>query len=84
MTRAPDFILLGPVASLAGRAGFGWREGLAVADGRIVAVGARHDIVALRGRGTRVTELGPGQMALPGLTDAHLHLAAGGGGGGEM
>jgi predicted amidohydrolase YtcJ len=76
VTRSPDLIVLGPVASLAGGAGFGWREGLAVAEGRIVAVGARADIAPLRGPRTRVVELGSGQMALPGLTDAHLHLAA--------
>ena len=63
--RPPDLIVLGRIASLAGEAGFGWLEGLAVLDGRIVAAGRRHDIAALAGAGTRTMELAPGQVALP-------------------
>ena len=74
VTRPPDLIVLGRIASLAGEEGFGWLEGLAVLDGRIVAAGRRHDIVGLAGAGTRTMELAPGQVALPSVTDAHLHL----------
>ncbi len=74
MRRPPDLIVLGRIASLAGEEGFGWLEGLAVLEGRIVAAGPRHDIVALVGAGTRTMELAPGQVALPSVTDAHLHL----------
>ncbi len=74
MTRPPDLIVLGRIASLAGEEGFGWQEGLAVLDGRIIAAGRRHDIAELAGAGTRTMELAPGQVALPSVTDAHLHL----------
>lgn len=74
MRRPPDLIVLGRIASLAGDEGFGWLEGLAVLEGRIVAAGRRHDIVALAGTGTLTMELAAGQVALPSVTDAHLHL----------
>lgn len=53
----------------------GWRphEALAVAGGRVLALGTRAEVEALRGPGTRVVDLGGG-IALPGLADAHLHL----------
>jgi predicted amidohydrolase YtcJ len=40
-----------------------------------VAAGRRSDIQALAGARTRRIELDPGEVALPGLTDSHLHLA---------
>ena len=45
---------------------------LAVADGRVVAVGGE-DLRDLAGRGVRVFDL-EGRTVLPGLTDAHIHL----------
>jgi predicted amidohydrolase YtcJ len=74
VTRRPDLIVLGRIASLAGEEGFGWQEGIAILDGRIIAIGSRLDIVALAGAGTRMMALAPGQVALPSVTDAHLHL----------
>ena len=76
MTRAPELIVLGRIASLAGEVGFGWIEGLAILDGVIVARGRRDQLAPLAGAGTRIIELGPGQVALPAVTDAHLHLVA--------
>jgi predicted amidohydrolase YtcJ len=49
-------------------------EALAVRDGRLVAVGSDANVAALVGPHTRVVEL-QGRTALPGLFDAHLHLA---------
>ena len=46
---------------------------LAVAAGRIVAVGSDHDVLNLRGSDTRVVDLG-GQTLLPGFVDAHAHI----------
>jgi predicted amidohydrolase YtcJ len=74
--RSPDLILLGRIASLAGETGFGWIGGLAVIDGRIVASGSRHEIRLLAGARTRIIDLSAGQIALPAVTDAHLHLVA--------
>jgi predicted amidohydrolase YtcJ len=46
---------------------------LAVADGRIVAVGGPADVKPWRGRGARVVDL-KGATVIPGLVDAHAHL----------
>ena len=51
----------------------GFAEALAVADGRILAVGTVSEIDALRGAKTRVIDL-EGRSVVPGLIDAHLHL----------
>ncbi len=45
---------------------------LAISGGRIVAVGADHEILALARPGTRQYNL-DGRRVTPGLTDAHLH-----------
>ena len=50
-------------------------EALAVADGRIVAIGDRRDASGWAGRGTRTVHL-PG-VVLPGLVDAHAHPVLG-------
>ncbi len=67
-------VILGRVATLAGDSGFGWERGLAIADGRVVAVGDRDALARAIGPGTDVIELGDDQLAMPGITDAHLHL----------
>jgi predicted amidohydrolase YtcJ len=46
---------------------------LAVAGGRVVAVGARRDMKAWRDRRTRVVDL-RGATVVPGLVDTHAHL----------
>jgi predicted amidohydrolase YtcJ len=48
-------------------------EALALGEGKILAAGREEDLLALRGPETRVVGLA-GATALPGLTDAHLHL----------
>jgi predicted amidohydrolase YtcJ len=47
-------------------------EAVAVRDGQIVYVGARHGVAALVGPGTRRVHIGDGLLA-PGLIDAHVH-----------
>ena len=69
-----DLVVTGRIASLAGDRGPGWVEALAIAGGRVVAAGRRADLERLTGAGTRCLDLGPEEVALPGLTDAHLHL----------
>ncbi len=49
---------------------------VAVAQGRIVAVGARRDIDALAGPATRIIDAG-GRTLLPGFVESHLHLVLG-------
>jgi predicted amidohydrolase YtcJ len=75
VTAAPDLVVTGRIATLAGERGFGWVEGLAVADGRVVAAGTADEVGELAGAGTRRLRLEPGEVAIPGLTDSHLHLA---------
>ena len=52
-------------------------ESLAVKDGRLMAVGARGDIEALRGAGTQVFDHGDAVIT-PGFIDAHTHPAGAG------
>jgi len=47
-------------------------EALAVADGRIVAVGGRSDVAGLIGPGTRTVDVGDG-CVMPGFIEAHGH-----------
>lgn len=48
-------------------------QALAVADGRIVAVGAEDDVLHLARPGTRKLDLG-GRALVPGFCDAHAHV----------
>lgn len=51
-------------------------QALAVEDGRISAVGSDNELLARAAPGTRVVDAG-GRRITPGLTEAHVHLAAG-------
>lgn len=48
-------------------------EAVAIRDGRILRVGSREAVEALRGPETRVVDLG-GAVLLPGLVESHAHL----------
>ncbi len=78
MSAVADLVIVGRIATLAGEAGFGWVESIAVAGGRVIAAGSVDATEAVAGRGTRRLELAPDEVALPGLSDAHLHLAEAG------
>jgi predicted amidohydrolase YtcJ len=49
-------------------------QALAVRDGRIVRVGSRSAVMALKGAETRVVEL-KGRTLIPGFVDSHSHLS---------
>lgn len=51
----------------------GFAEAIAVADGRVLAVGSAEEIGELAGPDTRIVDLA-GRVATPGLNDAHMHL----------
>lgn len=53
-----------------------WAESVAIAGGRIVAVGVDRDVSPRIGPKTRVIDLA-GKMVLPGFHDAHVHPSAG-------
>ena len=54
-----------------------WAEAVAIADGRILAVGSAADIEAYRGDATEMVDL-EGRMAMPGFVDIHNHIMMGG------
>ncbi len=70
-----ELIVEGRIATLAGDSGFGWVEALAIAGGRVLAAGSVAEVAAAAGSKTRRLVLDPSELAIPGLTDAHLHLA---------
>jgi len=52
---------------------FSFAEAVAVKDGRIVAVGGKDEIEALKGANTKTLDL-KGNVLMPGINDSHLHL----------
>lgn len=74
MARPADLLVSGRIATLAGAAGFGWVEALAIAQGRVIAAGTIGEVQASAGPGTRRLTLDRRYGVLPAVTDAHLHL----------
>jgi predicted amidohydrolase YtcJ len=68
----------GRIATLAGERGFGWVEAVGIKDGRVAFAGSAIELETRADPFTRRIELDPDEVAIPGLTDAHLHLAEGG------
>jgi hypothetical protein len=52
-------------------------EAVAVAAGKVVAVGSRAEVEALKGPKTQVIDVG-GRSVLPGFVESHMHLGLGG------
>ena len=71
---AAERIVAGRIATL-GPSGFGWVDAIAIAEGRVVAAGSVAAVEAAAGPRTERLVLAPDEVAIPGLTDAHLHLA---------
>ncbi|MCU1219862.1 MAG: Amidohydrolase 3 [Candidatus Angelobacter sp.] len=55
----------------------GRASALAVANGKVVAIGSNDEIHKLKGPKTQVIDLG-GHFVMPGFNDAHVHLGSGG------
>ena len=72
-----DSSITGRIATLAGDDGFGWVEAIGIRDGRVAFAGSAVDLETRADPFTERIELEPDEVAIPGLTDAHLHLAAG-------
>lgn len=70
-----DALITGRIATLAGDAGFGWVEALGVRDGRVAFAGTEVSLETRADPHTQRIALAPDEVAIPGLTDAHLHLA---------
>jgi predicted amidohydrolase YtcJ len=71
---AADRVILGRVATLGGDRGFGWARGVALRNGRVVAVGSRAGLRPWIGPATSLSRLPDDLAVVPGITDAHLHL----------
>lgn len=69
-----DALITGRIATLAGDSGFGWVEAIGIRDGRIAFAGSEVDLETRADPFTERFRLEPDQVAIPGLTDAHLHL----------
>lgn len=68
----------GRIATLTGDRGFGWVEAVGITDGRIAFAGSAIELETRADPHTRRVEMDPDEVAIPGLSDAHLHLAEGG------
>ncbi|MGZ6345252.1 MAG: amidohydrolase [Candidatus Limnocylindrales bacterium] len=79
-----ELVVQGRIATFAGSAGFGWVEAIGIGQGRVIAAGSQAELDALASAGTRRLRLPSELVALPGLTDAHLHLADAALGGAEL
>jgi predicted amidohydrolase YtcJ len=71
-----DMLMTGRIATLAGDRGFGWVEAIGIRDGRIAFAGSEVDLETRADPFTERISLDPGEVAIPGITDAHLHLAS--------
>lgn len=70
-----DALITGRIATLAGDAGFGWVEAVGIRGGRVAFAGTAVDLETRADPHTERIALEPDEVAVPGLTDAHLHLA---------
>src|SRR4051794_25428773 len=69
-----DTLITGRIATLAGDGGFGWVEAIGIRDGRVAFAGSEVFLETRADPFTRRLRLAPDEVAIPGLTDAHLHL----------
>ncbi len=69
-----DALVTGRIATFAGSHGFGWVEAVGIRDGRVAFAGTAIELETRADPFTRRFELEPGEIAIPGLTDAHLHF----------
>jgi predicted amidohydrolase YtcJ len=69
-----DTLVTGRIATFAGDSGFGWVEAIGIRDGRVAFAGSAIDLETRADPHTLRIELEPGELAIPGLTDAHLHV----------
>ncbi|MEO8208402.1 MAG: amidohydrolase [Chloroflexota bacterium] len=68
-----DALVTGRIATFGGDEGFGWVEAVGIRDGRVAFAGSAIDLDTRADPHTLRVELEPGEIAIPGLTDAHLH-----------
>lgn len=69
-----DALVSGRIATFAGAAGFGFVEAIGIKDRKVAFAGSAVDLESRADPHTERFELEPGEIAIPGLIDAHLHL----------
>jgi predicted amidohydrolase YtcJ len=69
-----DALVSGRIATFAGDAGFGFVEAVGIKDGLVAFAGSAVDLESRADPHTQRFELEPGEIGIPGLIDAHLHL----------
>ena len=69
-----DTLVTGRIATFAGTAGFGWVEAVGIRDGKVAFAGSAVDLESRADPHTQRIELEPGELAMPGIIDAHLHF----------
>jgi predicted amidohydrolase YtcJ len=69
-----DALVSGRIATFAGDAGFGFVEAVGIKDGLVAFAGSAVDLESRADPHTQRFELEPGEIGIPGLVDAHLHL----------
>ncbi len=69
-----DALVTGRIATFDGRSGFGWVEAIGIRDGKVAFAGTAIELETRADPHTLRIELEPGELAMPGIIDAHLHL----------
>ncbi|HXG27014.1 MAG TPA: amidohydrolase [Candidatus Binatia bacterium] len=69
-----DTLVTGRIATFGGPSGFGWVEAVGIREGRVAFAGSAVDLESRADPHTRRIELEPGEIAMPGITDSHLHV----------
>jgi predicted amidohydrolase YtcJ len=67
-------LVSGRIATFAGDTGFGWVEAIGIRDEEVAFAGSAIDLETRADPHTRRIELEPGEIAMPGIIDAHIHL----------
>lgn len=68
-----DVLVTGRIATFAGPIGFGWVEAVGIRAGRVAFAGSAVELETRADPHTLRIDLEPGEIAMPALTDAHLH-----------
>ena len=69
-----DLLVTGRIATFAGESGFGWVEAIGIRGGKVAFAGSAVSLETRADPHTLRVQLEPGEIAIPGLTDAHLHV----------
>src|SRR5258705_2268996 len=71
-----ETLITGRIATLAGETGFGWVEAIGIRDGRIAFAGSEVYLETRADPHTERIALEADEVAIPGLTDAHMPRAS--------